>query len=45
MINNPSELNDEILKIPGVVDTGLFINMASSAYIGQEDGTVVVLKK
>jgi ribose 5-phosphate isomerase A len=45
MINNPSELNDQILKIPGVVDTGLFINMASSAYIGQEDGTVLVLKK
>ncbi len=44
MINNPSELNDQILKMPGVVDTGFFINMASLAYIGQEDGTVLIKK-
>ena len=27
VIKNPSELNQKILQIPGVVDTGLFINM------------------
>ncbi len=44
-IKNPSELNNKMLLIPGVVDTGLFINMASKAYIGKEDGNVLILKK
>jgi len=39
-IDNPSELNLKILQIPGVVDTGLFLGMAQTAYIGQKDGTV-----
>jgi ribose 5-phosphate isomerase A len=39
-IENPSDLNVKLLKIPGVVDTGLFVSMASKAYIGQKDGTV-----
>lgn len=42
-IENPSDLNTKLLKIPGVVDTGLFVNMASKAYIGQKDGTVLTL--
>jgi ribose 5-phosphate isomerase A len=45
IIENPSSLNDKILKIPGVVDTGFFINMASKVYIGQKNGEVIVLKK
>ncbi|MHA1660839.1 MAG: ribose 5-phosphate isomerase A [Promethearchaeota archaeon] len=45
IINNPSELNDKILHIPGVVETGLFLNMAFKAYIGQEDGKIVTLQK
>ena len=45
IIKNPSELNNKILLIPGVVDTGLFIDMASKAYIGKEDGNISVLKK
>jgi ribose 5-phosphate isomerase A len=45
IINNPSELNEKIIPLPGVVDTGFFINMASKAYIGQKDGRVLVLKK
>ncbi len=44
-IKNPSELNNKIRLIPGVVDTGLFINMASKAYIGKEDGNILILKK
>ncbi len=43
VIENPTELNDKLLHIPGIVDTGLFIGMASSAYIGTEDGNVEVL--
>ena len=42
-IENPSDLNMTLLKIPGVVDTGLFVSMVSKAYIGQKDGTVVTL--
>jgi ribose 5-phosphate isomerase A len=42
-IENPKELNLKLLQIPGVVDTGLFVNMASKAYIGQKDGTVEIL--
>lgn len=45
IISNPSELNEKISHLSGVVDTGFFINMASRAYIGQEDGKVLVLKK
>lgn len=42
-IKNPSDLNLTLLKIPGVVDTGLFVSMVSKAYIGQKDGTVLTL--
>ena len=45
VINNPKELNLKILTIPGVVDTGLFIDLASIAYIGKEDGNVLTLVK
>jgi ribose 5-phosphate isomerase A len=45
IIETPSILNQKILIIPGVVDTGLFIEMASKVYIGREDGTTLILKK
>jgi len=45
IIDNPMELNSRLLQIPGIVDTGLFISMASKAYIGQKDGTVLELHK
>ena len=44
IIKNPSELNEKILFIPGVVDTGFFIGMTSKAYIGQKDGKILVLQ-
>jgi len=44
-IKNPDELNNKLLFIPGVVDTGLFIDMVSKAYIGNEAGNVLILKK
>jgi ribose 5-phosphate isomerase A len=40
VINDPLDLNLKLLQIPGVVDSGLFLGMAHTAYIGQEDGTV-----
>jgi len=45
VIDNPAELNEKILHIPGIVDTGLFIGMTSKAYIGTKTGDVLVLKK
>lgn len=33
-INNPAELEKELKLIPGVVETGLFINLADVAYVG-----------
>ncbi len=40
IIKNPLDLNLKILQIPGVVDSGLFLGMAHTAYIGQKDSTV-----
>lgn len=45
IIENPLEQNLELLRISGIVDTGLFINMTSKAYIGQKDGNVLVIQK
>ena len=45
IIENPAALNEKILLIPGIVDTGFFIGMASKAYIGKEDGKILILKK
>jgi len=45
VIKNPSDMNIKLLNIPGVVDTGLFVGMASKAYIGQEDGKVITYQK
>ncbi|XP_042861493.1 ribose-5-phosphate isomerase-like [Penaeus japonicus] len=35
-----SEVNQQIMMIPGVVETGLFVNMAKIAYFGMQDGSV-----
>lgn len=43
-IENPSDLNLKLLQIPGIVDTGLFLSMASKAYIGLKDGKVEILE-
>lgn len=40
ILDNPSEVNQKIKMISGVVETGLFINMAIKAYFGQADGSV-----
>ena len=36
-----SALNDRLQSIVGVVETGLFVRMATQAYFGQPDGSVV----
>jgi ribose 5-phosphate isomerase A len=42
-IDDASFLNNALHNIPGVVETGLFINMTSKAVIGFEDGKVEVI--
>ena len=39
-ISDPAALNRDIIAIVGVVETGLFCNMAMRAYFGQADGSV-----
>ena len=45
MIENPLSLDKILQVLSGVVDTGLFVNMVSKAYIGEKDGSVLVLEK
>jgi len=45
LIDQPGDLHQQLILLPGIVDTGLFVNMASKAYIGQPDGSVEVLVK
>lgn len=37
---NWEKVNNEIVQIPGVVETGLFVNMATKAYFGMANGEV-----
>ena len=39
-IQDPKSLNDKLLQIPGIVETGLFIDMAEKVYFGNKDGSV-----
>lgn len=41
-IAEPAALNARIKAICGVIETGLFVNMAERCYFGKEDGTVEV---
>ena len=42
-IADPSSLNVALHLIPGVVETGLFVNMANQAIIGHEDGKIEII--
>jgi ribose 5-phosphate isomerase A len=44
-IDKPTELDQKIKNISGVVDTGFFIGMASKIYIGTREGDVITLEK
>lgn len=35
-------INPELLQIPGVIETGLFVDMAEMVYFGMEDGSVKI---
>ncbi len=38
-IKEPEKLGKKLKMVPGIVETGLFINMADLVYIGKRDGT------
>ena len=40
IMENPKEINEKLKMIPGVVETGLFIDMTIKAFFGQKDGSV-----
>ena len=44
-IQDPKAINLQIKIIPGVVETGLFIEMADRAYIGEQDGKVTIVDR
>jgi ribose 5-phosphate isomerase A len=45
LIQAPSELERRLKNIPGIVETGLFIEMANIAYIGKISGTEKIERK
>jgi ribose 5-phosphate isomerase A len=42
---DPALVEAAIRSVAGVVDCGLFVDMIQKAYIGAEDGGVIVLSK
>jgi ribose 5-phosphate isomerase A len=44
-ITNPARLDRELLAIPGVVGTGLFVGMASVVLVAEESGKTRTLKR
>jgi ribose 5-phosphate isomerase A len=43
-IENPTELEKSLKLITGVIETGLFINIADMVIVGGEDSTEIILK-
>jgi ribose 5-phosphate isomerase A len=44
-IENPQDLNKQLKLIPGVIETGLFIDTADVVYIGMKTGNIRKLEK
>lgn len=44
-VDNWKQLNEKITMIPGVVETGLFINMADTVIFGSGDGKVEIVNR
>jgi ribose 5-phosphate isomerase A len=45
IIKNPTKLDHQLKNISGVIETGLFLGMAETAYVGTETGVKVLRKK
>jgi len=44
-ISNPQKLDEDLHRIPGIIETGLFVGMANGVYYGMADGTVTSCPK
>jgi len=44
LIKNPAQLEKRLKRIPGVLETGLFIGLVERAYIGRRNGEVKIVK-
>lgn len=44
LIENPLELHQALIILPGVVETGLFLGIAKKAYLGFYDGHVEIIE-
>jgi ribose 5-phosphate isomerase A len=44
-LRRPDIINEKLRKIPGVVETGLFLEMCDVAYVGRKDGRVDILRR
>jgi len=42
-IDHPAQLDRKLKMLPGVLETGLFVNMADCVYVGRKDGKVDTL--
>jgi ribose 5-phosphate isomerase A len=40
-ILDPASLDRQLKSVPGVLETGLFVGVATRVYFGQQDGSVV----
>lgn len=41
-ISSPSDLENKLIRIPGVIEVGLFCNLTDRAYFGSSDGSIYV---
>lgn len=44
-LRRPDVVHEKLKKIPGVVETGFFLGMAATAYVGRKDGHVDILRR
>jgi len=44
-LRRPDIINEKLRNIPGVLETGLFLEMCDVAYVGRKDGKVDILRR
>jgi ribose 5-phosphate isomerase A len=44
-LRRPDIIHDKLRDIPGVIETGLFLQMCDTAYVGRKDGKVDILRR
>jgi ribose 5-phosphate isomerase A len=44
-LRRPDIVHEKLKKIPGVIETGLFLGMCDTAYVGRKDGRVDILRR